>query len=94
MTKKAITDCYLLLALMIVAQTVIFYWGVIMLCFRDKSFCSADCSSYSCDRKFTNKDKVEAERWWGGEDAPVAFMDFSKDCSDYKKKVTDVPHSN
>lgn len=56
-----------------------------MICFRDMTFCSSDCTNTACMRHFGDDDRAAAENWWGGPDAPVAFSDFSKDCPIYKK---------
>lgn len=48
------------------------------MCYRDRAFCaqSEDCANDNCTRKFGEKDKVLAEKWWGGEDYPVAMSPF------------------
>lgn len=58
-----------------------------MLCFRDKTFCSAKCSTTSCHRNWTPEQQAEAREWWAGMEgeAPVAFSDFSPECSRYQK---------
>lgn len=56
-----------------------------MICYRDMSFCGSDCVNTECRRHFGPSEKSAAERWWGGPDAPVAFMDFSKDCEQYQE---------
>ena len=59
-----------------------------MLCYRDMSFCSAypdRCKNDKCPRAFTNEERERARRWWGNDNVPVAFSDFSEDCRD---KVT------
>ena len=55
-----------------------------MMCYRDESFCSAypdRCANETCHRAFTLIEEEQAAKWWGGKDAPVAFMDFSPGCS-------------
>lgn len=54
-----------------------------MLCFKDKTFCSSDCINKNCHRNFTEEEK-NLSILWGGPDAPVAFSDYSENCSDYK----------
>lgn len=54
-----------------------------MLCYKDMSFCLSGCTNTTCHRHFGPTEEKAAEVWWGGPDAPVAFMDFSGDCSDY-----------
>jgi hypothetical protein len=56
-----------------------------MMSFRDMSFCGSDCVNHECSRHFGEPEKAAAKRWWGGDDAPVAFMDFSANCPDYKE---------
>lgn len=54
-----------------------------MICYQDRTYCSADCSWASCPRKFTEEDRRAARKWWGGDGAPVAFAGFSLDCANY-----------
>lgn len=54
-----------------------------MICFRDRSFCSAKCLTKDCDRQFDEEQRKVAEEWWGGPNAPVGYMDFSNSCPDY-----------
>lgn len=54
-----------------------------MLCYKDKTFCGSDCVSDDCHRNFGDKEKQGAKLWMG-DDAPVAFTDFSKHCPEYK----------
>lgn len=55
-----------------------------MICFRDMTFCSSDCTNTACHRHFGADDRAAAEKWWGGPDAPVAFSDLSLTCQFYK----------
>lgn len=60
-----------------------------MLCYR--SFCSAyptRCSNDECDRAFTASEAARAAKWWGGEGAPVAYMDMSTGCPDFRVLLT------
>lgn len=54
------------------------------LCFKDKTFCSAQCKNHHCHRNWTDDLHHAAVKWWGSEGAPVAFMDYSKTCEEYK----------
>lgn len=57
-----------------------------MLCYRDMTFCSADCATKNCPRQFTDKERERSKLWWGdgpGE-VPVAFSDFSEHCEMYQ----------
>lgn len=55
-----------------------------MLCFKDMTFCASDCRNTACVRNWTPLKQQGARKWWGSDDAPVAFSDFSKTCEDYK----------
>lgn len=59
-----------------------------MICFRDMTFCDADCANWHCFRNFTPERKAEARQWWNHDpdNAPIAFSDFSNDCLDYQPK--------
>jgi hypothetical protein len=56
-----------------------------MISYKDKSFCMSDCTNTGCHRNFTPSVKAAAIAWWGKDDPPVAFMDFSDTCPDYRK---------
>lgn len=56
-----------------------------MMCYKDLTFCSAQCKNDKCDRQFTDEIHEAARKWWGGDDAPIAFMDFSTTCQEYQK---------
>lgn len=60
-----------------------------MICFRDMAFCSAPCLTVECRRNFTAETREAARKWWGSDDAPVAFSDFSEVCPDYQPKEED-----
>lgn len=51
--------------------------------YRDRTFCSSDCTQTMCYRYFGEEEQKKANEWWGKPGAPVAFSDFSKDCKDY-----------
>ena len=57
-----------------------------MICFKDRTFCSADCKTFSCHRQFTDELHQQARDWWGHDpdNAPVAFSDFSDTCQSYQ----------
>lgn len=44
-----------------------------MICFRDRTYCSCEVHTDDCDRRWTPELSAQAERWWGGPGAPVAF---------------------
>lgn len=47
-----------------------------MICFRDITFCSSKVKTHTCGREFTEQDAIDAEKWWGGKDYPVAYSNF------------------
>lgn len=53
------------------------------MAFRDMAFCSAACANLDCPRQFTAEQSKAAEKWWGGQGAPVAFSDFSARCGEH-----------
>ena len=50
-----------------------------MICYKDKTFCSDEVEEHTCGREFTEQDKIDAEKWWGGKDYPVAYGSFCKE---------------
>lgn len=54
-----------------------------MICFKDMTFCSWPCANMDCPRQFTEADNQAAIKWWGSDEAPVAFADFHETCPDY-----------
>jgi len=56
-----------------------------MMCYKDKSFCSAECLNKICHRQFTTEMEKSSRKWWSHDldNAPVAFMDFSGSCEAY-----------
>lgn len=59
-----------------------------MICFRDMTFCSSDCTNALCHRHFGPDERQASIRWWGSDEAPVAFSDFSNRCDEYTPPVT------
>ena len=61
-----------------------------MLCYKDKTFCSAKCAQDNCPRNWETEDKAAYNRWsqdFGGDgEGPVAFSDFSSNCPSYIPK--------
>lgn len=55
-----------------------------MFCYRDMTFCIANCST-ACDTKLTPQVEEAAAKWWGSSDAPIAVSDYSDTCSHYKE---------
>lgn len=57
-----------------------------MMCYRDMTFCPywEDCAgAATCHRPLTPEVQLEAEKWWGSEDAPIAV--FAEPPSCYRK---------
>ena len=59
-----------------------------MICFMDKTFCSASCSTVECHRNWNDKLEEAAKVWWDSisDVPPVAFSDFSDTCPSYRPK--------
>lgn len=58
-----------------------------MICFRDRAYCEAarkmECVNTKCYRFFGPDTQAAAEKWWGGPEAPIAFLIISADeCPD------------
>ena len=51
-----------------------------MICYKDKTFCTAECANYECDRMYTKEVVANAAKWWGNDEAPIAVRDMSNDC--------------
>ncbi len=47
-----------------------------MMSYKDKAFCDDKVEKHTCGREFTPQDAIDAEKWWGGKDYPVAYMSF------------------
>lgn len=54
---------------------------MMMLCYRDKTFCMANCKTVDCSRILTEEIRKKADDFG----APIAMADFSDDCEHYKK---------
>jgi hypothetical protein len=50
-----------------------------MMCYRGTTFCSSEVTEHTCGREFTEQDAIDAEKWWGGKDYPVAFGKFCEE---------------
>lgn len=66
-----------------------------MICYKDKSWCSASlgdpnerCKNYLCDRNFTQEEKNKAIKWWGNVDFPYSNKDFKKEGCGYINENT------
>ena len=66
-----------------------------MLCYRDRTFCVSKCANIECKLRFTEGDKMRAQRWWNRNEpdiakwreAPVSFADYkdAEYCIGYKE---------
>lgn len=56
-----------------------------MICYKDQTFCKSDCTNTDCFRYFGDDEREGARKWWSHnpDNAPIAWSDFSSDCSDY-----------
>lgn len=54
--------------------------------YRGKTFCasSPQCANTECDRHFGDAARAAARRWWGSDDAPVAFQDYRPECGEFR----------
>lgn len=57
-----------------------------MLCYRDMTFCIANCRTI-CPIKLIPQVEEAAAKWWGSSDAPIAVSDYSATCQEYKEKL-------
>jgi hypothetical protein len=55
-----------------------------MLCYKDRTFCSSDCTNRDCYRHLTPDDKNKAAEM----DLLISWSDFSDTCPDYKEPST------
>ena len=54
-----------------------------MMCFRDRTYCTAKCQVVNCEIRMTSKVWEDAVKWWGNENAPIAVSDYSSRCEDF-----------
>lgn len=47
-----------------------------MICYKDRTFCINENCTCGPDRKYTEKVQLEAEKWWGSDNAPVMVADL------------------
>ena len=55
-----------------------------MICYQDRTFCNACCNNQECPRKYTEQIRIDANKWWGEDGAPIAFSDYSYDCDEWE----------
>lgn len=62
-----------------------------MICFRDMTFCSAECGNVNCRRNWNDERQGEADKWWesfkSDDPAPVAFSDLSEGCEGFAPRT-------
>lgn len=44
-----------------------------MICYKDRTFCISENCTCEEGRKYTEKVRLEAQKWWGSDDAPIAM---------------------
>ena len=57
-----------------------------MMCYRDRTYCVAECSTKECNSKYTEQVQADAEQWWGSPSAPICISDLSSGCPAYQPK--------
>ena len=50
-----------------------------MSSYRDTTFCASEVAEHTCGRELTEQDAIDAEKWWGGIDYPVAYAEFCEE---------------
>jgi hypothetical protein len=65
-----------------------------MLCYKDRSWCSASsiCGTVECGRRVTPAIQADADAWWGKEGAPFSFMDYSGRCGEFRPIEKEIAH--
>ena len=65
-----------------------------MRSYRDTTFCASEVTEHTCGREFTEQDAINAEKWWGGKDYPVAYSEFCKEADntqpDHNEEVLEM----
>lgn len=56
-----------------------------MISYLDRSFCtqSDTCQQKHCERNFNQERRKAARKWWGSDDAPVAYAAFPE-CEEWE----------
>jgi len=56
-----------------------------MICYRDMTFCAAQCATKECPRQLNERQREGARKWWSHDpnNAPIAVADFHHNCPDY-----------
>lgn len=50
-----------------------------MICYKDRSYCGSKVEEHTCGREFTEEDAIDAEKWWGSKDYPVAYIKYCEE---------------
>ena len=62
--------------------------------YRDTTFCASKVTEHTCGREITEQDAINAEKWWGGKDYPVAYSKFCKEADtnqpDHNEEVLEM----
>lgn len=60
-----------------------------MICYKDKSFCTAICDTKQCDRNFNADIQAKADEWWATWStpgpAPISFYAYHRRCNEYRR---------
>ncbi|MCP4491256.1 MAG: hypothetical protein GY820_28665 [Gammaproteobacteria bacterium] len=56
-----------------------------MICYKDMTFCAAECVNRECRRNYSPEVHQGARKWWSHDpdNAPIALRDFSALCDDF-----------
>lgn len=70
--------------------------GEIMLCYRDRTFCSQQCANTACNRNMNDEVMFNARAWWGTEAEPtICFGDLrTNDCGFIDIKTKELKNDN
>ncbi len=81
--------------MMVVNFSVIDSWSLTMLCYKDTTYCNANCAVYMCPIMLTERVQEDADKFG----LPIMQSDFSADdgtnipCEDYRIKDDKISRS-
>ncbi|MDE2107081.1 MAG: hypothetical protein KGL39_58280 [Patescibacteria group bacterium] len=58
-----------------------------MLCYKDQTFCSAECATEKCPVRYTDEIRADARKWWGRDGAPICVANLSRQCAFYEPVI-------
>ena len=61
-----------------------------MMSYKDRTYCGSKVKKHTCGREFTKQDAIDAEKWWGGKDYPVAHSYFCGEPTPEKGKSNET----